>query len=295
MGESAEIASLRAEIEALKTQVMSMRSDMDVSGGAVSSSGTGGPVSGGYGTPWVIPEGYRLPSAGRGSGPHPFDIETDDSGSRLVRCVVTCDGKEYDIEDTSIDLEGSVWVVMEEGEGGEPSFSVTQDEPEDGDRAIRLYDFGSDGQVAVDYRHALVSFWGGDESSDSESSEDYVTSLNEIVGDVKIVAGDGSADLGDGKSARVYVTTDESGKRVVISLTGGSDADEPEDPCAHPGSEPEGGVPGAASEVARDPIRGRCPSRKGTAIIRATRATARSQTFREERRHEQLHLQDQGG
>lgn len=77
MGESAEIASLRAEIEALKTQVMSMRSDMDVSGGAVSSSGTGGPATGGYGTPWAIPDGYRLPNSG-GAGtalPYPYEVK----------------------------------------------------------------------------------------------------------------------------------------------------------------------------------------------------------------------------
>ena len=221
MGESAEIASLRAEIEALKTQVMSMRSDMDVSGGSVSSSGTGGPATGGYGTPWAIPDGYRLPSAGRGSGPHPFDIETDDSGSRLVRCVVTCDGKEYDVEDTSIDLEGSVWVVMEEGEGGEPSFSVTQDEPGDGDRAIRLYDFGSDGQVAVDYRHALVSFWGGDESSDSESSEDYVTSVNEMDGDITVEADPNQSVEIEGTEVFVSIEKDddEDSKKILVGLT----------------------------------------------------------------------------
>lgn len=81
MGESAEIASLRAEIEALKTQVMSMRSDMDVSGGAVSSSGTGGPATGGYGTPWAIPDGYRLPGGAGGDGLHPFQVRVDGSGS----------------------------------------------------------------------------------------------------------------------------------------------------------------------------------------------------------------------
>lgn len=81
MGESAEIASLRAEIEALKMQIMSMRSDMDVSGGTVSSSGTGGPATGGYGTPWAIPDGYRLPGGAGGDGLHPYKVRVDGSGT----------------------------------------------------------------------------------------------------------------------------------------------------------------------------------------------------------------------
>lgn len=181
-----------------------------------------------------------------GVTPHPFDIEQDENSEQLkiVRAVFYYGGEERTVEDTYITPTGSVWLLMEkdeEDEDAEPTFSITQNEPEGDAKAIRLYDFDGEGNVSVDYRHALVNFGG----------EEGVTSLNEMDGDIEIVSDEEPFAVGEGKSLWIKVDTEDGddGKKIVLSLTDKDpkdedESDEPErrNPCTHPESDDNGGV-----------------------------------------------------
>jgi len=191
---------------------------------------------------------FPIPSEGKRPDRMPFDIEKSDDGQRkIVRAVFYYGGKERTVEDTNITPTGSVWLLMEESEDegsedAEPTFSITQNEPGEDAKAIRLYDFDDEGNVSVDYRTAFVAF--GD-----KPEEGGVTSLNEMDGDIEIVAGDGSVEV-DEKPIRVVVEKKEGegGKKIVISLSDEEDEEEEEEKekeehCNHPGTEEAGGVP----------------------------------------------------
>lgn len=204
--------------------------------------------------------------------PHPFDIEQDENSEqvKIVRAVFYYGGKERTVEDTYITPTGSVWLLMEEsedegGEDAEPTFSITQNEPGEDAKAIRLYDFDDEGNVSVDYRTAFVAFG-------NKPEEGGVTSLNEMDGDITVEASGDSVEVGEKPLRIVMETKDgEDGKKIVISLSDEEDEEEEEEKekeehCNHPGTEEAGGVP-AEGGVGLGPgigIDGGVPAEGGT-------------------------------
>lgn len=178
-----------------------------------------------------------------GVTPHPFDIEQDENSEQLkiVRAVFYYGGKERTVEDTYITPTGSVWLLMEESEDegdeeSEPTFSITQNEPGEDAKAIRLYDFDDEGNVSVDYRHASVGFGG---------AEIGVTSLNEKKGDLTLKGDDSGGVTIDGKRYYISVYRGENDGEILVDIGENTqkEADEanPSDPCGHPGTEGGGG------------------------------------------------------
>ena len=176
--------------------------------------------------------------------PHPFDIEQDENSEqvKIVRAVFYYGGKERTVEDTYITPTGSVWLLMEEsedegGEDAEPTFSITQNEPGEDAKAIRLYDFDGEGNVSVDYRHAFVDFGG----------EPGVTSLNEMDGDVRVEGSDEGVEI-DGGTYYVVAETSDEDNAVYLSLSGSPQQDQDQDGadayCNAISGEGGGGGPG---------------------------------------------------
>lgn len=140
--------------------------------------------------------------------PMPFDIADGEGGtSSLVRCSFYWRGRRVDLPDAPVERSGTVWLAAGEGDGGEPSFRVTQDDPGEGAAAVRLYDFDAEtGAVAADWRAS--AFLCGP----------CVERLNGMDGEVEVAAGGGGVALGDGRTLSLRVDTDTGSGTVTVSL-----------------------------------------------------------------------------
>lgn len=169
MGESSEIAALRAEVEALKSMIASVRSDLDVA--ARGGDAAGGAVSTGYDTSWAVPPGFLLPGGG-GGGIMPFRIE----GGKIVdrafmfgRQFYRGDNVSDDSESgsTSDDIDGMWYIrIQHSSSSSSRRFSLCCDKRHanaemvgynsDAVTYIPLYSV-VDGAIAADYRGMPVA------------------------------------------------------------------------------------------------------------------------------------------